>query len=58
MEQMKMVGVNNILINPVIPDKTTSTTEGEKQQRNFHVGSICLIVEAIKQTLHPSKNKS
>jgi len=35
MEQMKMVGVNNILINPVIPDKTTSTTEGEKQQKKI-----------------------
>ena len=30
MEQMKMVGVNNILINPVIPDASSSNDEGEK----------------------------
>ena len=34
MEQMKMVGVNNILINPVIPDKIICKPhEGEKQQK-------------------------
>ena len=32
---MKMVGVNNILINPVIPDKTASMDDGEKQQKKF-----------------------
>ena len=33
LEQMKMVGVNNILVNPVIPDKTSGTEQGEKQQK-------------------------
>jgi putative ABC transport system permease protein len=58
MEQMKMVGVNNILINPVIPDKTTSTTEGEKQQKKFSRGLNLLDVEAIKQTLPSVKRIS
>ncbi len=34
MEQMKMVGVNNILINPVIPDKSSSTDQGKNNRRN------------------------
>src|SRR5664280_1715364 len=58
LEQMKMVGVNNILINPVIPDKTTSTTEGEKQQKKFSRGLNLLDVEAIKQTLPSVKRIS
>src|ERR1035437_8996151 len=58
MEQMKMVGVNNILINPVIPDKTSTTTEGEKQQKKFSRGLNLLDVEAIKQTLPSVKRIS
>src|SRR5664280_3197378 len=58
LEQMKMVGVNNILINPVIPDKTSSTTEGEKQQKKFSRGLNLLDVEAIKQTLPSVKRIS
>ena len=56
MEQMKMVGVNNILINPVIPEKSTSTEEGEKQQKKFSRGLNMLDVEAIRETL-PSVKK-
>jgi putative ABC transport system permease protein len=58
MEQMKMVGVNNIIINPVIPDKTSSTSEGEKQQKKFSRGLNLLDVEAIKQTLPSVKRIS
>ena len=58
MEQMKMVGVNNILINPVIPEKTSSTTEGEKQQKKFSRGLNLLDVEAIKQILPSVKRIS
>src|SRR5664280_1254046 len=58
MEQMKMVGVNNILINPVIPDKSSSTSEGEKQQKKFSRGLNLLDVEAIKQTLPSVKRIS
>jgi putative ABC transport system permease protein len=58
MEQMKMVGVNNILINPVIPDKSSSTEGGEKQQKKFSRGLNLLDVEAIKETLPSVKRIS
>src|SRR5512133_1395588 len=58
MEQMKMVGVNNILINPVIPDKSSSTSEGEKQQKKFSRGLNLLDVDAIKETLPSVKRIS
>jgi putative ABC transport system permease protein len=58
MEQMKMVGVNNILINPVIPDKSSSSTEGEKQQKKFSRGLSMLDVDAIKGTLPSVKRIS
>ena len=58
MEQMKMVGVNNILINPVIEDKSSSTEEGEKQQKKFSRGLNLLDVEAIKETLPSVKRIS
>jgi putative ABC transport system permease protein len=58
MEQMKMVGVNNIIINPVIPDKSSSTTEGEKQQKKFSRGLNLLDVDAIKETLPSVKRIS
>lgn len=58
MEQMKMVGVNNILINPIIPDKSSSTDEGEKQQKKFSRGLHMLDVEAIKETLPSVKRIS
>ena len=58
MEQMKMVGVNNILINPVVPDKSSSTEEGEKQQKKFSRGLNMLDVEAIRATLPSVKRIS
>jgi putative ABC transport system permease protein len=58
MEQMKMVGVNNIIINPVIPDKASSTAEGEKQQKKFSRGLDLLDVDAIKETLPSVKRIS
>ena len=58
MEQMKMVGVNNILINPVIPDKSSSNDEGEKQQKKFSRGLNMLDVDAIKETLPSVKRIS
>ena len=58
MEQMKMVGVNNILINPVIPDKSSSSEEGEKQQKKFSRGLNMLDVEAIRETLPSVKRIS
>ncbi len=58
MEQMKMVGVNNILINPIIPDNSSSSEEGEKQQKKFSRGLNLLDVEAIKETLPSVKRIS
>ena len=58
MDQMKMVGVNNILINPVIPDKSSSSEEGEKQQKKFSRGLNMLDVESIKETLPSVKRIS
>jgi putative ABC transport system permease protein len=59
LEQMKMVGVNNILINPVIPDKSSSSTEeGEKQQKKFSRGLNMLDVDAIRETLPSVKRIS
>jgi putative ABC transport system permease protein len=58
MEQMEMVGVNNILINPVIPDKSSSNEEGEKQQKKFSRGLSMLDVEAIRETLPSVKRIS
>jgi putative ABC transport system permease protein len=56
MEQMKMVGVNNILINPIVQDKSSSSDEGEKQSKKFSRGLNMLDVEAIRTTL-PSVKK-
>jgi putative ABC transport system permease protein len=59
LEQMKMVGVNNILVNPVIPDKSSSAQqEGEKQQKKFSRGLDMLDVEAIRETLPSVKRIS
>ena len=58
LEQMKMVGVNNILINPIIPDKSSSTDEGEKQQKKFSRGLNMLDVEAIRETIPSMKRIS
>ena len=58
LEQMKMVGVNNILVNPVIPDKTSGSDEGEKQQKKFSRGLSMLDVDAIRETLPSVKRVS
>ncbi len=58
MEQMKMVGVNNILINPVIPDVASSTEDGEKQQKKFSRGLNMMDVDAIRETLPSVKRIS
>ena len=57
-DQMKMVGVNNVLINPVIPDKSSSSEDGEKQQKKFSRGLNMQDVSAIKETLPSVKRIS
>jgi putative ABC transport system permease protein len=58
MEQMKMVGVNNILINPIVQEKASSGDETEKQQKKFSRGLNMLDVEAIRETLPSVKRIS
>lgn len=59
MEQMKMVGVNNILINPIIQDQSSSSTdESEKQTKKFSRGLSMLDVDAIHETLPSVKRIS
>ncbi|UCG27837.1 MAG: ABC transporter permease [Bacteroidales bacterium] len=55
LEQIKMVGVNNILINPIVEEQSAENGEGngeaesgEKQQRKFSRGLSLLDVEAIR----------
>ncbi|MGB8489809.1 MAG: ABC transporter permease [Bacteroidales bacterium] len=59
MEQMKMVGVNNILINPIVQDNTSSTNgDTEKQTKKFSRGLSMLDVDAIKESLPSVKRIS
>jgi len=59
MEQMKMVGVNNILINPILQDQSSSNTEDtEKQTKKFSRGLSMLDVDAIRETLTSVKRIS
>ena len=58
MEQMEMVGVNNILINPIIAEASSSGDEGERQQKKFSRGLHMLDVDAIKETLPSVKRIS
>ncbi|MBP5589281.1 MAG: ABC transporter permease, partial [Bacteroidales bacterium] len=50
MEQMKMVGVNNILINPII-DESSSSSSTEKQTKKYSRGLHMLDVAAIQEVL-------
>jgi putative ABC transport system permease protein len=59
LEQIKMVGVNNIMITPILPSETGEDSEeqGEnKEKKKFSPGLNLLDVEAIKQTL-PTVNQ-
>ncbi|MBE0675091.1 MAG: ABC transporter permease [Bacteroidales bacterium] len=51
LDQIKMVGVNNILISPIIEEDGSSSEEGEKQQNKFSRGLTLLDVEAIKENV-------
>ena len=52
LEQIKMVGVNNILISPIVQDEGEGDDNGgEKEKRKFSRGLNMLDVEAIKTTI-------
>ena len=58
LDQIKMVGVNNIVINPIVQDKSSDESEGEKQLNKFSRGLSILDVEAIKNTFPSVKRIS
>lgn len=52
LDQIKMVGVNNIVINPIIEESDEASGEGEngeRQKRKFSPGLTLLDVEAIRE---------
>ena len=51
LDQIKMVGVNNILISPIIEEEGSSSEEGEQQQNKFSRGLTLLDVEAIRENV-------
>jgi putative ABC transport system permease protein len=58
LDQIKMVGVNNILISPIVQEKEASEDEGEKQLNKFSRGLTLLDVEAIRNTIPAVKRIS
>ncbi|MCF8223514.1 MAG: ABC transporter permease [Bacteroidales bacterium] len=58
LDQIKMVGVNNILITPVIQTDDSSEEEGEKQQNKFSPGLTLYDVDAIRDVLPSVKRIS
>ena len=51
LDQIKMVGVNNILISPIVQENEGSSEEGEMQLNKFSRGLTLLDVEAIRNTI-------
>jgi len=58
LDQIKMVGVNNILISPIVQEKDASQEEGEKQLIKVSRGLTLLDVEAIRSTIPAVKRIS
>ena len=51
LDQIKMVGVNNILVSPIIEEKSESSDNGGQQQNKFSRGLTILDVEAIRENV-------
>ena len=58
LDQIKMVGVNNIVISPMVQEKSSDSEKGKKQLNKFSKGLSILDVEAIKGTLPSVKRIS
>jgi len=58
LDQIKMVGVNNILISPIVQDKSSSEGEGNLQLNKFSRGLSLLDVEAIRNSVPSVKRIS
>jgi len=51
LDQIKMVGVNNILISPIVQETESSSEESERQLNKFSRGLTLLDVDAIRSTI-------
>jgi putative ABC transport system permease protein len=51
LDQIKMVGVNNILISPIVQEKESGSDESERQLNKFSRGLTLLDVDAIRSTI-------
>jgi len=51
LDQIKMVGVNNILISPIVQEKESGGEESERQLNKFSRGLTLLDVDAIRSTI-------
>jgi len=51
LDQIKMVGVNNILISPIVQEKEAGSDDSEKQLNKFSRGLTLLDVDAIRSTI-------
>jgi putative ABC transport system permease protein len=51
LDQIKMVGVNNILISPIVQEKESGSEDSERQMNKFSRGLTLLDVEAIRSTI-------
>jgi len=58
LDQIKMVGVNNILISPIVQDKSSGEDEGNMQLNKFSRGLTLLDVEAIRNSVPSVKRIS
>jgi putative ABC transport system permease protein len=58
LDQIKMVGVNNILISPIVQDKSSGEGEGNMQLNKFSRGLTLLDVEAIRNSVPSVKRIS
>lgn len=58
LDQIKMVGVNNILISPIVQDKSSGEGEGNLQLNKFSRGLTLLDVEAIRNSVPSVKRIS
>ncbi len=58
LDQIKMVGVNNILISPIVQDKSSGEGEGTMQLNKFSRGLTLLDVEAIRNSVPSVKRIS
>lgn len=58
LDQIKMVGVNNILISPIVQDKSSSEGEGNLALNKFSRGLTLLDVEAIRSSVPSVKRIS